>query len=85
VVRRWAAFFEGPQAPFSWEPETVEVLGSGSLALSTGPVHDAEGTLVGTFTSIWRQEEPGVWRIIFDRGNPACSQGEESSASSSGA
>jgi len=78
VTERWAAFFNGPQTPFSWEPEAVEVLGSGTLALSTGPVRDAEGTMIGTFTSIWRQEEPGVWRIIFDRGNPACSQGEGS-------
>ena len=41
VVGAWARFFEGPKAPFSWEPETVEVLDSGTLALSTGPVRNA--------------------------------------------
>jgi hypothetical protein len=50
----------------------VEVLGSGTLALSTGPVRDPSGKLIGTFTSIWRQDAPGVWRIVFDKGNPVC-------------
>jgi ketosteroid isomerase-like protein len=72
VARAWTAFYDGPNAPFSWEPETVEVLESGDLALSTGPVRDAGGALVGTFTSIWRREAPGVWRIVFDKGTPAC-------------
>lgn len=76
VAASWSAFFEGAEAPFSWEPATVEVLESGDLALSTGPVHNAAGDLVSTFTSIWRQEEPGTWRIVFDRDNQVCPQPE---------
>lgn len=72
VADRWKTYFEKPEAPFSWEPETVEVLDSGTLALSTGPVRDPTGKVVGTFTSIWRLEEPGKWRIVFDKGNPVC-------------
>jgi ketosteroid isomerase-like protein len=72
VADWWKRYYEGAEAPFSWEPEQVEVLGTGTLALSTGPVRDPSGKLIGTFTSIWRQEEPGRWRIVFDRGNPAC-------------
>ena len=68
----WKRFYEKPAAPFSWEPEQVEVLDSGKLALSSGPVHDAQGRLIATFTSIWRQEAPGVWRIVFDKGNEVC-------------
>ena len=69
VAEEWKRFFEANEAPFSWEPEHVEVLNSGTLALSTGPVHNADGKLIATFTSIWRQEAPGRWRIIFDKGN----------------
>jgi len=76
VTERWRAFFAGPEPPFSWAPETISVLDSGNLALSTGPVWDPEGKRLGTYSSIWRQEEPGVWRIVFDRGNKYC---EESS------
>lgn len=72
VAGQWKAFFDGPEAPFSWEPETVSVLDSGKLAISTGPVRDATGKRMATYTSIWRQEAPGVWRIIFDRGNKYC-------------
>jgi ketosteroid isomerase-like protein len=44
----------------------------GKLALSTGPVSDAAGKQVGTYTSIWRREPSGEWRLIFDRGCPVC-------------
>src|SRR5262245_63143196 len=37
VADGWKRFFEGPQAPFSWRPEIVEVLDSGALALTSGP------------------------------------------------
>lgn len=72
VVEFWKRFYEKPQAPFSWEPDQVQVLDSGSLALSTGPVRDPAGKLVGRFNSIWRQEAPGVWRVVFDKGEGVC-------------
>ena len=68
VVQGWQKFFAGPDAPFSWKPETIEVLSSGTLALSSGPVHDPSGKQVGTFNSVWRREAGGRWRVIFDKG-----------------
>ena len=59
-------------APFSWEPEQVEVVESGTLAYSGGPVYDASGKRVGRFNSIWRLEAPGRWKIVFDRGEQPC-------------
>nr|WP_295773955.1 nuclear transport factor 2 family protein [Rhodoferax sp.] len=72
VVDFWAKFYKGPDAPFSWEPKEVEVLVSGDLAISSGPVYDPSGKLFATFTSIWRREAPNTWRIVFDKGNPVC-------------
>ena len=72
VAERWKAFFDGPRAPFSWEPEFVEVLDSGSLALSSGPVRDPDGKRIGTFNSVWRREGKGRWKIVLDNGCPAC-------------
>ena len=72
VVDFWARFYEKPQAPFSWEPDEVEVLDSGLLAISSGPVRNPQGKVFARFTSIWRQEAPGQWKIIFDKGNPEC-------------
>jgi ketosteroid isomerase-like protein len=68
VAAWWKRFYEKPQAPFSWKPEKVEVLDNGTLAISTGPVFDPSGKAVSSFTSVWRQESPGVWRVIFDKG-----------------
>jgi len=72
VAAAWKNFYDAKQAPFSWQPEVVEVLESGTLAISSGPVFDASGKKFATFTSIWRQESPGVWRIVFDKGNREC-------------
>jgi ketosteroid isomerase-like protein len=72
VAEGWKPYFEGAMAPFSWEPEQVEVLASGTLALSSGPVMDPEGRRIGTFQSIWRLEADGCWRIVFDKGCPPC-------------
>lgn len=72
VSAAWRRFFDKAAAPFSWEPETVEVLNSGTLALSSGPVRNPQGKVVAHFTSIWRLESPGIWRIVFDKGNDVC-------------
>jgi ketosteroid isomerase-like protein len=72
VVASWQKFFDAPQPSFSWAPELVEVQEGGQLALSTGPVLNPAGKRVGTYTSIWRRESSGEWKIIFDRGCPVC-------------
>lgn len=74
VAADWKRFYETPEAPFSWEPAEVEVLDSGTLALSSGPVRDPAGRVFASFTSIWRLEAPGVWRIVFDKGCEACAR-----------
>ena len=68
VAGAWRGYFDKPQAPFSWEPTDVEVLASGTLAYSSGPVRDAGGKQIGRFNSVWRLEGPGTWRVVFDRG-----------------
>jgi ketosteroid isomerase-like protein len=72
VAEGWKSYFKGTKAPFSWVPEQVEALESGTLALNSGPVMDSEGKRSGTFQSIWRLEADGRWRIIFDKGCPPC-------------
>ncbi len=70
VAAGWKSYFESAAAPFSWEPDQVEVLADGGLALSTGPVRNPAGLVIARFNSIWRQEAPGVWRVVFDKGQP---------------
>jgi ketosteroid isomerase-like protein len=72
VAEGWKPLFEGSKAPFSWQPDRVEVVDSGTLAISTGPVFDSEGTRTGTYNSTWRLEKDGEWRIVLDNGCPPC-------------
>ena len=72
VAAEWKPFFDGLKAPFSWEPAVVEVLDSGTLALSSGPVRDPSGKQTATFSSIWRRDADGKWRVIFDKGCGKC-------------
>lgn len=72
VAEGWSRYFEGEEAPFSWVPERVEVVDSGTLAISSGPVYDPAGVRVGTFHSTWRRESDGEWRVVLDIGCPPC-------------
>lgn len=72
IVDGWKRYFDGPTAPFSWGPDTSEVIDSGTLAMTSGPVRDAKGNVTGRFNSVWRLESDGQWRVVFDKGCQAC-------------
>ena len=72
VAAAWRPFYEGPEAPFSWRPESATVLDSGTLGLTSGPVFSPDGSRIGTFNSVWRREPDGTWKVVFDRGCPDC-------------
>jgi ketosteroid isomerase-like protein len=72
IAEQWAPYFQGRRAPFSWQPDHVDVLADGKLALSTGPLLQ-QGKIVGRFDSVWRLEAPNTWRIVFDKGEAVCS------------
>jgi ketosteroid isomerase-like protein len=72
VAAAWKRLFDAPGAPFSWEPDQVEVTDSGTLAFSSGLVRAPDGQVVGRFNSIWRREASGEWRVVFDKGSPVC-------------
>ena len=59
-------------APFSWQPETSKCWTRATSRSRPAPCGTRQGKLVATFTSIWRLEAPGTWRIIFDKGNDVC-------------
>lgn len=75
VVEGWSRYFEAKEAPFAWEPETAVVLASGTLGMTSGPVYAPDGTRTGTFTSTWRREGDGSWKIVLDTGCPPCDCG----------
>jgi ketosteroid isomerase-like protein len=72
VIAAWTPFFKNPQPPFSWAPDAVAVAADGRTAISTGPVRTTDGKMVSRFTSIWRKDADGHWRVIADQGVDAC-------------
>ena len=80
ITEAWTVFFTEAGPKIKWRPEVIEVLEGGTLALSRGPYRvvsqDDDGNTVenwGTFNSIWRVNDDGQWRVVFDAGNPAAS------------
>ncbi len=78
VAKAWSVFFAADGPLIKWRPQFVEVLENGTLALSRGPYRvlskDANGEPVeswGTFNSVWRLNDDGQWRVVFDAGSPA--------------
>ncbi len=72
VLAHWERFFRGPQAPFAWKPEIVEVLSSGQLAYSEGPVTTPDGKVVARYLSTWRRNANGTWQVVIDNGYDTC-------------
>lgn len=78
VVQAWGVFFAEDGPRIRWRPQFVEVLQDGNLALTRGPYRmtatDGEGKVNetwGTFNSVWRVNEDGQWRVVFDAGSEA--------------
>lgn len=72
IADYWARLYQEPVAPFSWRPEFVEVLATGRLGQTVGPVLDKNGAVVARFYSTWRREPSGAWRIVLDNGYDVC-------------
>lgn len=78
VTDAWAVFFAENGPNIKWRPQIIEVLENGALALSRGPYRvitmDDDGNPTehwGTFNSVWRLQEDGSWKVVFDAGSPA--------------
>jgi len=77
IADGWSTFMTGDGPRIKWRPKFVEVVESGDLAFSVG-VYEYTGkndegveiTSYGSFHSTWRLNDDGVWRVVFDAGDP---------------
>ena len=70
IEEDWGRMFEGDTPPLSWAPDVVQVMESGDMAISSGPVTGPDGQYQGRFNSVWRKKADGSWEVIFDKGSP---------------
>ena len=78
IAEAWSAFFSDNGPEIKWRPQFVEVLEDGTLVLTRGPYRmittDENGEKTehwGTFNSVWRLNDDGEWKVVFDAGNAA--------------
>ena len=78
IAEGWSVYEPNDGPSLKWRPQIVEVLEDGKLALSRGPYKYTEknedGEDVdywGTFNSVWRLQDDGSWKVVFDAGSPA--------------
>jgi ketosteroid isomerase-like protein len=70
---------QGPWAPgtsLTWTPVKAEMAASGDFGYTYGnyvyKVKDKDGKLVtenGKYTTIWKKQKDGSWKVILDTGN----------------
>ena len=78
IAAAWSVFFTESGTTIKWRPQFVQVLETGTLALTRGPyrmvTNTDQGKMMehwGTFNSVWRLQENGEWKVVFDAGSPA--------------
>lgn len=76
IVEAWQVFLSADGPSIKWRPQFVEVLEDGTLALTRGPYRviaiDESGNRSeswGTFNSVWRKQDDGSWKVVFDAGS----------------
>jgi ketosteroid isomerase-like protein len=77
IAEGWSTFMAEDGPRIRWRPKYVEVLDSGDLAFSVGlyeyTARNDEGVETksyGSFHSTWRLNDDGIWRVVFDAGDP---------------
>lgn len=73
--------FADPDTLLAWEPHTSAVAPAGDVGFTVGcyqslrrqPGGTAMEEGAGTYLTIWRREDDGSWKAVFDTGIPAAS------------
>jgi ketosteroid isomerase-like protein len=80
IRRQMLPAFADTSFHLSWDPTFAAVAGSGELGYTVGTYEEsrrADGERVverGTYLTVWRRQEDGVWKVEADIGNPAASR-----------
>jgi ketosteroid isomerase-like protein len=70
-----APFFDDASNSLRWQPESAEILIPGLLGYTRGSYESRsrgdDGETVaahGTYVSLWKKQDDGIWKVVFDTG-----------------
>ncbi|HEY0115831.1 MAG TPA: hypothetical protein VGB54_08925 [Allosphingosinicella sp.] len=63
-----ARFRSDPPVAVMWWPARVWLSCDGSLAVTSGPWVRRGGTQIGSFTTVWKEQDDRSWRWVYDNG-----------------
>ena len=61
-------FTSDPAVAVMWWPGRIWMSCDGSMAVTTGPWVRRGGTQVGSFTTVWKEQDDRSWRWVYDNG-----------------
>src|SRR5580765_295443 len=75
IAGSWAGIVSGKRGRLDWYPDRVIAANSGDIAWSSGPAlfelpdgHGGWTPMLSRFSSVWRRNADGEWRVVFDSG-----------------
>ena len=76
VGKAWAPFFQVDGPRLTWEPTKAEVLVGGDVGYTVGtwerrPAPGSGQTKItrGNYMTVWRKQDDGSWKVVFDTGS----------------
>lgn len=74
AVEFYKAQSDSDSSVLIWEPAYAKVSKSGDWGFTNGPYkfkqNDTSSTHYGTYLSVWKKNEKGVWKLALDAGTP---------------
>ncbi|HTI31154.1 MAG TPA: nuclear transport factor 2 family protein [Sphingomonas sp.] len=58
-----------PPKAIRWQPIQAWVSCDGTLAVDTGNWQSSDGKTVGYFTTVWKRQDDGSWKWVYDGGD----------------
>jgi ketosteroid isomerase-like protein len=81
AIAKTMGFLDQPGNKLTWTPEFAEMSASGDLGYTYGTFlftsKDKDGNPIsesGKYTSIWKKQKGGSWKVVLDMGNASSSK-----------
>ncbi len=74
MAASWAPLLSGKGATIAWQPTGAGFVESAQVGYTVGryQVTQADQVKTGAYTTVWKRQADGSWRVAIDGGCPEC-------------